>query len=191
MPLIVGFSGHSGVGKDTCARLLAQVSSFSVGSTALAARVKSTAHSLYRHTGLESASYYEQHREARYVKLPLIGKSPVQVWIELGDAMRGIYENTWVDSAMRDAQEGHTDVVCVTDVRYPNEAETIQRAGGVVIRVVNPRAKPLDSRADHAMVGWGGRYDFEIMNDGSETELENRIHRLSKQLEKRLLLDKN
>jgi len=191
MPLLVGLSGYSGVGKDTVARMLPLVApGIGFGSVALAGRVKTTSHCLYGHLGLERPEYYDSNRAARYITLPLIGKSPVQVWCELGDAMRVVYANTWVDIALNAASTMAEAVACVTDVRYPNEAEAIQRAGGVVCRILNPRVKPLDTQADHAMDNWTGRYDYEIVNDGSETELENRVHRLWKHLEKRLLIDR-
>jgi hypothetical protein len=189
MPLIVGFSGHSGVGKDTSNLLLKQIlasRSISHGSAAIAAKVKTTAYSLYSHLGHEHPSYYDSHREERYIKLPLIDKTPVEIWCALGDAMRDcVYTNTWVDQALYAAEESNADIFCLTDVRYPSEIEAIRRAGGVVVNVINPNAKPLPSKADHALDNWDGTYDYDLVNDSTTTELENRVDRLSKQLMRR------
>ena len=191
MCLIVGFCGHSGVGKDTCARLLPVVMpGVTFDSVAMAGRVKLVAHSLYGHLGCEHPSHYDANRQARHVKLPLIGKSALELWCEIGDGMRRVYGNTWVDLALNCANASPSDVVCVTDVRYPNEAESIQRAGGFVVKIHNPRTKPLATQADHALDGWSGHYDFELFNDGTETDLENRLHKFSRHLTKRLQLDR-
>lgn len=189
MPLIVGFRGHSGVGKDTSNLLLRQIlasKSITHGSTAIAAKVKNIAYTLYAHLGHQHPSHYDTHREDRYIKLPLIDKTPVEIWCSLGDGIREkVYTNTWVDIALLAAQESDADVFCLTDVRYSEEIEAIRRAGGVVVNVINPNAKPLPSKADHALDNWVGTYDFDLVNDSTTTELENRVDRLSKQLMRR------
>lgn len=186
MPLIVGFRGHSGVGKDTSVRLLRQVllGKAKVESLAIAGKVKTIAYSLYAHLGHEHPSHYDTFREDRYVKLPLIDKTPVEIWCTLGtDAIRNhVYQNTWIDLAILHAEESDAELFCLTDVRYPSEIEAIRRAGGVIVNVMNPRAKPLNSDADHALDNWHGTYEYDLSNDSTETELENRVHRLSKQL---------
>lgn len=186
MPLIVGFRGHSGVGKDTSNVLLKQVlasKSITHGSAAIAAKIKQIAHTLYSHYGVQHPAYYDVNRQERYEKLPLIDKTPVEIWCDLGDSILDrVYKNTWVDQALLQAEESRCDVFCLTDVRYPWEIEAIRRDGGVIVNVINPRAKPLSSRADHALDNWDGVYDYDLHNDGSQTDLENKVYRLSKQL---------
>lgn len=185
MSLIVGFRGHSGVGKDTACRILKTVLAgrATVESCAIAARVKSIAHSLYSHLGHQHPSHYDTCRPDRYVKLPLIDKSPVDIWCALGAAMRDyVYTNSWIDAAILHAQASDATLFCLTDVRYPSEVEAVRRSGGVIVNVINPRAKPLNSPADHALDHWSGTYDYDLVNDGTETELENRVHRLSVKL---------
>lgn len=187
MPLIVGFRGHSGVGKDTANSLLKTVliGKAKVESLAIAAKVKTVAHMLYGHLGHQHPSHYDTNRADRYVKLPLIDKSPVEIWCALGDGMREVYPNTWVDIALNRANESDAQIFAFTDVRYPSEIEAIRRASGVVVNVINPRAKPLPSKADHALDNWPGTYDYDLLNDDTETELENRVYRLGRQLLKR------
>lgn len=196
MPLIVGFRGHSGVGKDTACRLLKTVLAgrTTIDSCAIAAKVKSIAHSLYSHLGHQHPSHYDTFRPDRYISLPLIDKSPVEIWCALGDAMRDrVYVNSWIDAAITQAQSSVATIFCLTDVRYPSEIDAIRRSGGVVVNVINPRAKPLNSPADHALDHWPGTYDYDLVNDGTETELENRVHRLGGKLLHRVaaLVDSN
>lgn len=186
MPLIVGFRGHSGVGKDTSVQILRQIAASAGHSTdqaAIAGKVKHIAYGLYSHLGHQHPSHYEAHREDRLLKLPLIDKTVIEIWCALGDSIRdNLYQNTWVDQAIIQANESSSEIFCLTDVRYPSEIEAIRRAGGLVVNVINPRVKPLNTKADHALDHWQGTYDHDLHNDSTVTELENRVHRLSKKL---------
>lgn len=178
MPFIVGFAGHSGVGKNTCAELFEVVCPLRVQSVSFATELKNVSHMLYSHLGLETAEYYEKNRDLRHIRLPEIDKTPVQIWAEVGHKMRDVYRNTWVDKAMQTISQMNCDVACITDVRYPSEIEAIYASGGVVVKVHNKRTKPLNTEGDHALDKWTGLYSYEITNHSTKTHLENQIHSL-------------
>ena len=48
---------------------------------------------------------------------------------------RKIKPNIWVDSCIQRMLESGTELAIVPDVRFPNEAEAIKKAGGRVIRL--------------------------------------------------------
>ena len=106
------------------------------------------------------------------------------------DGLRdGLHSNTWVNALMADyvpiADEAYVmedgsifdmkempgypvypDWV-ITDVRFPNEAQAIKNAGGIVIRVDRPGYKPVNPHpSETALDNWD--FDHKIMN-GSDT----------------------
>lgn len=59
------------------------------------------------------------------------------------EIFRKIYGNIWVDALIRKINQEQPDLALVCDVRFPNEVEGIQVAGGKVIRLtrcINPEA---------------------------------------------------
>jgi hypothetical protein len=70
----------------------------------------------------------------------------------LGNEARGVFgENFWIDQVLpnpgerdwstlnwKDARYPDADILCITDVRYPNEADRIRALGGVVWEVLRP-----------------------------------------------------
>lgn len=93
------------------------------------------------------------------------------------DGLRtGLHENTWVNALMADYKEtkflgydsegtniyGYPNWV-VTDTRFPNEAQAIKNAGGIVIRVDRPGYKPVNNHpSETALDNWD--FDHKIMN---------------------------
>ncbi len=83
-----------------------------------------------------------------------------------------LYDNVWVDAAMKD---GAAALDCVfTDVRFPNEAEAIQEAGGHVIRIVRPGVEAVNAHASETSLDdWD--FDDYIVNDGTIQELHGKV----------------
>lgn len=88
------------------------------------------------------------------------------------DGLRtGLHENTWVNALMAD-YEGLYDIDTdrttwpkwvITDTRFPNEAQAIKDAGGIVIRVDRPGYKPInDHPSETGLDDWN--FDHRIMN---------------------------
>jgi hypothetical protein len=84
----------------------------------------------------------------------------------------------WVNALMNDF-DPENEALVVTDVRFPNEADAIREAGGVVVRIERPGVGPhtdpggwvheSDVALDH--------YDFDVTvkNDGTIEELHDRL----------------
>ena len=191
--IVLGLQGYSGVGKDSAFALLKQIMPHrKVLRVAMADKVKQIAEATYGELGLQPASYYDLHREARKRKLPNINKTPIELWCDVGDKSRETYENVWVDHAWlqidRLRASESPDIVCITDVRYSNEAHSIQGImepgiRGLLCQVRNPRVLPLDTQADHAMDNWTGIYDHLLHNDGSPEQLQQLVAALAKRLD--------
>src|SRR5690606_4016638 len=78
----------------------------------------------------------------------------------------------WVDATMN-ALDVERDYV-ITDCRFPNEAQAINRAGGLVVRVQRPGNGPAnDHPSETALDDY--QFDGVINNDGTLEDLATRV----------------
>lgn len=113
---------------------------------------------------------------------------------ELGtDACRnGLHPNTWVNALMADYRRqsfsgymGDTrrDIPeskwIITDTRFPNEAQAIKDAGGIVIRVDRPGVKAINAHpSETGLDHWN--FDHKIMNGSDIVALMFSVHTILK-----------
>ncbi len=181
MTLIVGLGHQSGVGKNTVAHIISQQMPILAGKVrlaqaAFAAGVKKTAHQLFSPYGLRDGHHYELHREDRLVPLPVINKTPIELWVGVGDSMRTLAKNVWIEQAFREVEPCHIGLI--TDLRYRNEADAIRARCGIVVKVENPRVTPLNTPADHDMDEFND-WDFTVVNDGTIEQLRFKVSALT------------
>jgi hypothetical protein len=84
-----------------------------------------------------------------------------------GAAIRDIDEDFWLRAALKKvtaANEAGSPVV-ITDVRYPNEAESLRRAGFHLIYVSRPGVPHLDHESEGALTSADA--DYSLSNCGS------------------------
>lgn len=139
--MIIGLMGEAGVGKDTVGRMLQERWEFSL--TALAFPMKTFVRRVFDFP-LEHVFGDSQYREIPSPEWD--GLTPRRALQTLGTEWgRGLHKDVWVRLALREAaQRGGR--VAITDVRFQNELEAIQKAGGKVIRIHRPTQKEgLDS----------------------------------------------
>lgn len=169
--------GHkSRVGKDTLCRFIIKnlrlnTTNLNIQRVSFASQLKKTSFDLYGHLGLKDEAFYEKESNAHYrnILLDKIGMTPVEIWIEVGNKMREVYENTWVDLAF---QLSGVDVAIVTDMRFPNEAYKVMELYGKLIRITNPNAPVRDSVSDKALDYWTDWHE-DFCNSGSLNELND------------------
>jgi hypothetical protein len=108
--------------------------------------------------------------EGEQLEVPMTVRDLLQ---KLGtDALRnGLHPNTWVNALMSDyvgMYDMDTDCTTypnwiITDTRFPNEAEAIKKAGGIIIRVDRPGVKPTnDHPSETSLDNW--EFDYKIAN---------------------------
>jgi hypothetical protein len=113
------------------------------------------------------------------------------------DAIRDkLHTNAWVNALMADYKEKSSEcgtskkgtvVNCckypnwiITDTRFPNEAEAIKKAGGIIIRIERPGVKPVNPHpSETSLENW--KFDHVINNDGSLTDLTKKIKKVLKE----------
>lgn len=183
--LIVGLGHYSNVGKDTLAKMLVEEidalyndGGFHADIHAFAHTLKDYAESVFRWAGVMHMSYYEANRDQRDVVIPELGMTPVELWCRVGEAMRTVHPDVWLNNTLYDIDYGGQDIALITDVRYPNEAEAIQKRGGLLIKVLRPGVEPRDTEADRALL------DFDnwnaVVSASNLDELREHARKLAK-----------
>jgi len=117
----------------------------------------------------EGRQWYEDHPEEREVVLPDLGMSPRDLWIKFGtNAVRNhVHQDTWLNALLLGVT---CDVLIVTDVRFPGEAEKIRGMGGALFRVDNPAVRRSEDVADSALLNYEG-WDRVVVNSGTIEDL--------------------
>lgn len=180
---IIGFGHKSRVGKDTIAGYLftnikLKYPKKKVRKVGYADLLKEIAWKLYAWDGMQSKDHYDRNPDARYVKLPTVGKTPVEIWIELGMKVREIYPDSWLFVAMRGFE---VDVLIITDVRFPNEAESVTQEGGWLYLVDRPGYDGI-SDSDRALDNCVVPHE-RILNDGDHNKLHDEALKILARLE--------
>lgn len=171
-PPLVGLIGKKRAGKDTVASTL--VEEFGFARVAFADPLKAAALRLdpivriwagdpVRLSGVVERMGWEAAKEIPEVRRTLQ---------EYGVAIREIEPDFWVRAGLDRAHAARYggEPVVVTDVRFPNEAEAIEQAGGTLVRVVRPGLVSTDTHvSETALDEYPTR--FTISNGGTLDDL--------------------
>lgn len=145
-PRLIGLIGRKGAGKDTCAEVLIQ-RGYTNGK--FAGALKDMARTLLFFQGA-AAEDIEQMIEGNLKEHPtdlLNGKSPRHMMQTLGTewGRKCMGEDFWVNASIRHYGNGP---IVFTDVRFQNEKDALEAAGGVCFGVVADWIKPVEG--EHA-----------------------------------------
>lgn len=144
--MLIGFHGKMGAGKDTCYERLVELFPERV------VRRASFADPLYKSAAAALGVTVEELRKwknnpymgiwVRDLQRPGNGNEHHITFREYlqrygTEAHREVFgDNFWVDIAVKGFEDHFAEIVCVTDVRFENEAQAIQDCGGYVVRVL-------------------------------------------------------
>lgn len=173
---IIGFGHRKRVGKDTAAKFLLSDLRMNHGKLRTARlsfgdQLKDMSQRMFGWGGLQSCSYYNNHPEEIEKILPALGKSPRNVWDEMGWMGREIHPKVWVEMA---AAGIDCDLAISADIRFPTEVELIRKFGGLAIRIDRPDTPQVDTVVDTALAGFTG-WDAVIVNDGNLKQFRQKI----------------
>lgn len=164
--MIIGLAGKIGCGKSTVADFLEREHGFHRH------RMAGPLKDMMRCLGLT-----ERHIEGDLKEVPcdlLGGKTPRFAMQTIGtDWGRDIVcQDIWTNAWRTTLPAG--DVVC-EDVRFPNEAETVRMAGGVVIRI----CRGDDKDVKHVSELQSFDTDYVLQNDGSVEDICRKVWNLA------------
>ena len=152
---ILGFCGPIGSGKDEAANVAAE---FGYDKIGFADHLKATCQFLTGH------DYTLRETKNSEVFPGVTGRRVLEV---IGtEAMRTLNPNFWIDKVLEKRD------IAICDVRFPNEVEAIQKAGGVVIKIIRDGCQ----RTGHESDNWESlKSDFCIINDGTLEEFKQEV----------------
>lgn len=176
--IIIGFGHRKRVGKDTACQFLVSYLRMNTKGLAivkgnLAYDLKLECYNIYGWAGLQPPEYYDTPEGAleREIILPKLGKSPRQIWIEVGNKLRDVYEDTWIDLLIN---KTNADILILGDIRYPNEVNAVRRNNGHLYKIERDSAPVSHDVADIALRDYNG-WDQVIGNHGPIHELHTKI----------------
>lgn len=180
MKKIIAFGHQKYVGKDTIIRfcidiLRPKLRGKRIVRRGFADRVYDICHLLYGWAGFQQRSYYVEHPYAKNNTLAN-GKTVRQLLIEIGTpVMRSYDDDVWINAALRNDD---FDILFISDLRFPNEFQAIEKLGGTLIRVTRPNLEPPSDIADTALNGWEDRWHDLIENNDSLNKLHAEAERI-------------
>lgn len=170
---LVGLIGHKGSGKDTAAEVYGQ---YGYTNLKFAEPLKDMLRVIFRAAGDDEATI-ERRIDGDLKEMPcaaLRGKTPRFAMQTLGTewGRDTIGDDIWTNLlAMRAKAE---DMVVVTDVRFPNEVETIYGLGGRMIGVHRPDLDPDLSHPSEQFV-FEFDPDYSHFNEGNRAEFQDSV----------------
>ena len=173
---IIAFGHRRNVGKDQASSFLAShlrttKKNINVRKLGFASKLKEVSHSLYHWAGLKDEEYYEINYKEKEIILPALGKTPREICILMGNYMREIYNDTWLDYLFKGMK---ADYIILKDLRFLNEAVAVKRANGLLIKLERPGIEQFDDPADANLKDFI-EWDEVIFNDGSLRDLNIKI----------------
>ncbi len=181
---VIGLGCTAQVGKDTAAEYWEKKFPGTVKRVAFADKLKQVCMLLFDLS-------YEQCYGSKEIKEtidPRWGMSPREILQKVGEGMRKIYPDIWVDTVfyttIPDHQKDGYDFFVISDVRYPNEGDKVHKEDGTLIKVLRA-AGGVEVGADHssetAMKDYTN-FDFIIDNNGSFEEYFETLDKLMEQI---------
>lgn len=157
----IAFGHRKRVGKDTAARYLMvhlrkKYPDKIVEKAGYADKVKSVAYDLFKQYGLQSGDYYDHPdtEHLREVPLPIINKTPRELWIGVGNGIRAAcgVDDIWASYLYENTK---ADFLIISDVRFPTEANSVLDLGGFLFKIECPWALQVTDGADDKLEGFG------------------------------------
>jgi hypothetical protein len=114
--------------------------------------------------------------------IPILGnKTPRYIMQRVGSELGRdlIDENLWANLTLAEAERTRALglPVVIDDMRFPNEAQAIRNAGGVLVHVDRGLTSDGTHASEGALDAW--MFDHYIVNKGTLADLRNEVHFLA------------
>jgi dephospho-CoA kinase len=169
-PLIIGFTGKAGSGKDTAS--MVTIENNKIDKFAFAAPLKKAAAELFLFTD------EQLHTDKKEKIDPKWNKSPRQVLQWLGcEVLRDQFDkDIFLKNMSHRIKSSNANIIFITDVRYDNEAELIRSVGGKIIKIERPDLKQIQFFNHSSENGLSSNLiDIIINNDSTIESLHKKV----------------
>ncbi len=180
---IIAIGHEKQVGKDTAARFLINILKTesalykNIVRVGFASKIKSVSWDLFKQYGLKDEQYYEDNPKEKDKILPLIGKTPRDIWIHTGNTLRLVHDEVWIDYPLCVI---NCDVLVFSDLRFWTEFKKVKKKGGLCIKITNNRVKHTSDAADDVLLDCK-EWDYIIENNEGLHELHDKIYLFAKE----------
>lgn len=179
--MLIGICGKKGVGKDTVADFL--VRDYGFQKDAFAAPIKTACSDIF---SIPLPSFYEEHQKETID--PFWGKTPRQLLQIVGtDMFRDHMDpDIWIKSLGRRCDQKSGTNICVSDVRFKNEAQCILDRGGLLLYIDRSTAPQGDSHKSETLVEEIRLFPHVgiVVNEGSIEDLYDQVRAFMKDYER-------
>mgnify|MGYP001273885697 FL=1 len=173
--MIIGIAGYKGSGKDTLGRIL--TTTFGWKKMSFAQPIKDLTHNTF---GIDKAilSGTDGEREMRELPLPdWFNLSSREILQKVGMAFReNVHEDVWV-RILENQYKNCKEHVVITDVRFPNEVDMINKHGFVCCVKRNDFNGDAHE-SEHALDDYTFKYGFN--NNGTREALQAKFYNFLK-----------
>ena len=172
--MIIGIAGYKGSGKDTAGSVLIQNYGFT--RVSFAKPIKDLVSNMFGIDRYVIEGSCELTRELREdPKQGAYGLSQRKLLQDIGTGLRHIvHKDIWCDMLIKECDPNENYVI--TDVRFPNEVEAINKDGGFVIGIKRPGHNGDGHESEHALDNTA--LPYIVHNDGTMEDLKLKIDRL-------------
>lgn len=121
---------------------------------------------MFRSYGLKVGPYYDlpEYEHERSLPIPGLNRTPVQIWVDVGQWARSIHPDVWVKQVVHDRHEPGS-IVVISDLRFQNEAAHLKNEDSYLVKVQRPGYGPLDTQADQDLIGFNGWNEIIVAED--------------------------
>ena len=172
--MIIGLSGVARSGKDTVADHLIKNYGFTKVSFAdpiresllrLNPTISVAGHYMSLATAVRLIGWEELKTQSEDIR-ELMQRMGTEVGREM------FYEDIWVDAALNKITSDMK--VVIADVRYPNEADAIQKSGGSLWRIERPGIGPANEHPSESALDLY-KFRIRLANDGTLEDLWKKV----------------
>lgn len=153
--MILGLTGVAQSGKDTAAKYL--IKNYGFERRAFADKLKDFAYAINPELREAVDAVGWEHAK----RIPIYRR----FLQDLGHEARNHFgENFWIDQVLEACEEGYSENIVITDMRYPNEFARVNWLEGWTVRITRPGIGPVNNHAteiQHLQIPVA----FEALND--------------------------
>ena len=179
--MIIGISGKIGSGKSTVSEIFQQ-NGFYLDS--FAKSIKDISHCIFGfdRTKLDGLTQEDRlWRETPDEKYSIMLKkpfSPRESLLLIGTSFGRnlIHNDIWIETVFNRFNMGNNKNLVITDVRFPNEYDSVKKNNGIVIRLERECSIKSDHPSECALDDY--EFDYVIDNNGTIDELITKVNNI-------------
>lgn len=169
-PKIIGFAGYARAGKDTCADFVKEMFPKVYSRSAFANRLKYECSLMLSMVSDDFPNLFDDEDKVKY-------RDFLVFW---GRYRRKMQPDYWIEHLEDENHNKVNSMTIISDVRYLNEIDWINKNGGIVIYVSRPNVGPANEEEENSFGKILRTYRFQhfLLNNGGLEDLKEKVIKL-------------